>query len=151
MLISQRTIWKTSFVYDIRVPSRWVLATPRSISQGIAEYYAVAAQADDGDQEAKAESVEETTKKSSSKPKPEKKVKTPKPSKGRHELSPDELKEKKQLAFIFCGWAFCGAILIDQFILKNYVFPQTWPWNFVLATISVPFIAFYLWSGMWKK
>ncbi len=134
-----------------QVPSRWVLATPRSISQGIAEYYAVAAQANDGDQEAKADSVDEPTKKSSSKPKPEKKVKTPKPSRGRNALSPDELKEKKQLAFIFSGWAFCGAILIDQFILKNYVFPQTWPWNFMLATISVPFIAFYLWSGMWKK
>ena len=55
------------------------------------------------------------------------------------------------LAFIFCGWTFCGAILIDQFILKNYVFPQTWPWHFMLTTLVTPLIAIYLMTGMWKK
>ncbi|WP_299461335.1 general secretion pathway protein GspE [uncultured Gimesia sp.] len=135
-----------------QVPSRWVLATPRSISQGIAKYYAAAeTRNDDGEQEAETTAVESASKKSSKAPKPEKKVQERKPSKGKNELSPDQLKEKKQLAFIFSGWAFCGAILIDQFVLKNNVFPQTWPWNFVLTTISVPIIAFYLLSGMWKK
>ncbi|MCH9656225.1 MAG: general secretion pathway protein GspE [Planctomycetes bacterium] len=132
-----------------QVPSRWVLATPRSISQGIVNYYAAAA---NRNEETSSTTAQSSDSKPSKKPKPEKKVEKTKPSKKRgNELSPDELKEKKQMAFILCGWAFCGSILIDQYILKSYVFPQTWPWHFMLTTISVPLIAFYLLSGMWKK
>jgi hypothetical protein len=135
-----------------QVPSRWVLATPRSISQGIANYYAAAAsRSEESDQEAASTTADSSGKKSSKKVKPEKKAVKPKPSRGRNELPPEALKEKKQLAFIVCGWAFCGSIIVDQFLLKSYVFPQSWPWHFMLTTISVPFIAFYLMSGMWKK
>jgi len=135
-----------------QVPSRWVLATPRSISQGITNYYAAAATRDEqSDQEATSTAADSSTRKSSKSSKPEKKVEKPKPSRKGNQLSPDELKEKKQMAFIFSGWAFCGAILIDQFVLKSYVFPQSWPWHYMLTTISVPMIAFYLMSGMWKK
>lgn len=136
-----------------QVPSRWVLATPRSISQGIATYYAAAAaRSEESDEEVTSSATDSAPKKKSSKkPKPEKKAEKRKPSKRGNELSPDELKEKKQLTFILCGWAFCGAILVDQFLLKNYVFPQSWPWHFMLTTIAAPLIAFYIMSGMWKK
>lgn len=135
-----------------QVPSRWVLATPRSISQGIAKYYAAAEMRDADDaQETETNAADGASRQSAKSAKSEKKARQRKSPKPGSEYSPDELKEKKQLAFIFSGWAFCGAILIDQFILKAYVFPQTWPWHFVLTTISVPFITFYLMSGMWKK
>lgn len=135
-----------------QIPSRWVLATPRSISQGIAHHYAAAeTRNDEAEPEEKTAAARSASPKASKAAKPEKKAKEKKTSKGKPEFSPDELKEKKMLAFIFCGWAFCGALLIDQFVLKSYVFPQTWPWNFVLTTISVPFIAIYLFTGMWKK
>ncbi|MCA9014615.1 MAG: general secretion pathway protein GspE [Planctomycetaceae bacterium] len=134
-----------------QVPSRWVLAMPRSINDGIKNYYAAAEEMEDGDHATEAAATESKSKKTAKAAKPEKKVEKKKPARGGNQFSPEELKEKKQLAFIFSGWAFCAAILIDQFILKNYVFPQTWPWHFMLTTISVPIIAFYLMSGMWKK
>ncbi|MCA9005255.1 MAG: general secretion pathway protein GspE [Planctomycetaceae bacterium] len=134
-----------------QVPSRWVLAMPRSINNGITKYYA-AAEEHEADEPAAQEAAKDTgSKKAAKAAKPEKKEEKKKPQRGGAQLSPEELKEKKQLAFIFCGWAFCGAILIDQFILKNYVFPQTWPWHFMLTTLAAPIIAFYLMTGMWKK
>ncbi|WP_339734045.1 hypothetical protein [uncultured Gimesia sp.] len=131
-----------------QVPSRWVLAMPRSINSGIKQFYAAAEEVEDEEIPS-----EETASKTKSKKaaKPAKKVEKKKPARGPAQLSPEELKEKKQLAFIFSGWAFCGAILIDQFVLKNFLFPQTWPWHFMLTTLSVPIIAFYLMSGIWKK
>ncbi|MFK7779228.1 MAG: general secretion pathway protein GspE [Gimesia sp.] len=138
-----------------QVPSRWVLATPRSISEGIANFYAAAAnrnEESEGDQEETSTAGDRSAKKSAKVSKPAKKVEIPKPVRKRgNQFSPEELKEKKQMAFIFSGWAFCGALLIDQFVLKNYVFSQTWPWHFMLTTLSVPLIAFYLLSGMWKQ
>lgn len=131
-----------------QVPSRWVLAMPRSINEGIKKFYAAAEESEEEEAVSEDATAETKSKKAA---KPVKKVEKKKPARGPAQLSPEELKEKKQLAFIFSGWAFCAAILIDQFILKNYVFPQTWPWHFMLATISVPLIAFYLMSGMWKK
>ncbi|QDT40821.1 bacteriophage N4 adsorption protein B [Gimesia alba] len=129
-----------------QVPSRWVLAMPRSINTGIKQFYAAAEEVEEDPSE------EVSTKtKSKKETKPAKKVEKKKPARGPAQLSPEELKEKKMLAFIFSGWAFCGAILIDQFVLKNFVFPQTWPWHFMLTTLAVPIIAFYLMSGMWKK
>jgi len=134
-----------------QVPSRWVLAMPRSINNGISKYYA-AAEEQDAEEPAVQEAAKDSgSKKAAKAAKPEKKVEKKKPQRGEAQLSAEELKEKKQLAFIFCGWAFCGAILIDQFILKNYVFPQTWPWHFMLTTLVTPFIAIYLMTGMWKK
>jgi len=136
-----------------QVPSRWVLATPRSISQGIADFYAAAENRNaESEPEETASDGNSSTRKSAKSSKPAKKVEEPKPAKNRrNEISPEVLKEKKQMAFIFCGWAFCGSYLIDQFILKSYVFPQAWPWHYMLTTLSVPMIAFYLLSGMWKK
>lgn len=130
-----------------QIPSRWVLALPRSINNGIKQFYSAAEEAEE---ETSIEEMEEKPKAKKA-AKPAKKVEKKKAASGQPTLSPEELKEKKQLAFIFSGWAFCGAILIDQFILKNYVFPQTWPWHFMLTTLAVPIIAFYLMSGMWKK
>lgn len=133
-----------------QVPSRWVLAMPRSINEGIKKYYAAA---EESEAEAEVSAEEETSSPKSAKAaKPEKKKPAKKkPAKGESQLSPEQLKEKKQLSIIFSGWAFIGAILIDQFVLKTYVFPQTWPYHFVLTTLVTPVIAFYWMSGMWKK
>ncbi len=131
-----------------QVPARWVLAMPRSINNGITKYYAAAEEQDD---EAPVSEDAATDTKSKKAAKPEKKAVKKKPQRGGTQLTAEELKEKKMLAFVFCGWTFCGAILIDQFILKNYVFPQTWPWHFMLTTLVTPLIAIYLMTGMWKK
>ena len=131
-----------------QVPSRWVLAMPRSINEGIKKYYAAAEESEAEEEVA----VEETTSKKSAKAaKPAKKPEKKKPAKGESQLAPEQLKERKQLSIIFSGWAFIAALLIDQFVLKPYVFSQTWPWPWVLSTLSVPAIAFYWMSGMWKK
>lgn len=134
-----------------QVPSRWVLAMPRSINNGITKYYAAAEEQEDEEPAAAEAASGSKSKKAAKAAKPVKKVEKKKPQRGGSRLTAEELKEKKQLAFIFCGWAFCGAILIDQFILKNYVFSQTWPWHFMLTTLVTPFIAIYLMTGMWKK
>ncbi len=134
-----------------QVPSRWVLATPKSIRNGIIKYYAAREEREDIDQDVTSSTEDSSKKSPAKKTKTENKPKERKRSQGAPQLSPDALKEKKQLAFIFSGWAFCGAILLDQFVLKNYVFSQTWSYNFVLTTIVTPIIVFYLWSGMWKK
>lgn len=132
-----------------QVPTRWVLAMPRSINEGIRKYYAAAEEVEEEEEESVADTKQ--SKKAVKAAKPAKKPEKKKRVRGEEQLSPEQLKEKKMLAFIFCGWAFCGAILIDQFVLKSFVFPQTWPWHFMLTTITVPIIAFYLLSGMWKK
>ena len=132
-----------------QVPTRWVLAMPRSINEGIRKYYAAAEEVEEEEEESVADAKQ--SKKAAKAAKPAKKPEKKKRVRGEEQLSPEQLKEKKMLAFIFCGWAFCGAILIDQFVLKSFVFPQTWPWHFMLTTITVPIIAFYLLSGMWKK
>tara|TARA_R100001132_G_scaffold27545_2_gene35174 strand:- start:28348 stop:29394 length:1047 start_codon:yes stop_codon:yes gene_type:complete len=134
-----------------QVPSRWVLAMPRSINNGITKYYAAAEEQEDEEPVAADAATDTGSKKAAKAAKPEKKVEKKKPQRGGSQLTPEELKEKKQLAFIFCGWAFCGSILIDQFLLKSFVFPQTWPWHFMLTTLVTPLIAIYLMTGMWKK
>ncbi|WP_417392309.1 hypothetical protein [Gimesia sp.] len=134
-----------------QVPSRWVLAMPRSINNGITKYYAAAEEQEDEEPVAADAATDTGSKKAAKAAKPEKKVEKKKPQRGGSQLTEEQLKEKKQLAFIFCGWAFCGAILIDQFILKSFVFPQTWPWHFMLTTLVTPLIAIYLMTGMWKK
>ncbi|QDT91024.1 GspE/PulE/PilB domain-containing protein [Gimesia algae] len=134
-----------------QVPSRWVLAMPRSINTGIVKYYAAAEEQDDEEPAAEEAATDSRSKKAAKPAKPVKKVEKKKPQRGGNQLTAEELKEKKMLAFIVCGWTFCGAILIDQFLLKNYVFPQTWPWHFMLTTLVTPLIAIYLMTGMWKK
>ena len=94
-----------------QVPARWVLAMPRSINTGITKYYAAAEEQDD---EAPVSEDAATDTKSKKAAKPEKKAVKKKPQRGGTQLTAEELKEKKMLAFVFCGWTFCGAILISR-------------------------------------
>ncbi|MEZ6048815.1 MAG: hypothetical protein R3C11_25195 [Planctomycetaceae bacterium] len=40
------------------------------------------------------------------------------------DLSEDEQKQRKQVAWIVLSWSFIGGVLLDNFVLKPYVLPD---------------------------
>tara|TARA_R100000789_G_scaffold58494_1_gene56420 strand:- start:15884 stop:16906 length:1023 start_codon:yes stop_codon:yes gene_type:complete len=116
-------------------PMRAVIATPLQINQSIAKYYAPGArdEAIAAQFESKSVGGGKKSGKSSGKAKAEK---------PKSEMTDAEKKENFQLGLIFMCWAVVGSALIDQFLIKPYLFPR---WSFFLGLIFiVPPIAFFL-------
>ncbi|MCA8989744.1 MAG: general secretion pathway protein GspE, partial [Planctomycetaceae bacterium] len=105
-------------------PMRAVIATPLQINQGIAKYYAPGAR-----DEAAAVEVS-----SSSGGKKKKNSNTGSASANAPELTEKQKQEKKMVGLIILLWSFIGSALIDQFVIKPYLFPR---WSFFVGVIFI--------------
>lgn len=128
------------------LPIRAVIATPLSINQGIAKYYAAGmrneAAADEAIKKAggKAGKFGGARSKKSSK-------KSGAIRKRFKDLSPDEQYQRTQLGYVIMCWATVGSALVDQFVLKGRVFPFArlafFPFDQFLLTLFVPALAIW--------
>ncbi len=105
------------------VPIRRVMATPRSINQGIAKYYAPGMRDE-------AVSGASTTATASSK----------KPRKVVSQLSEEERSQRKNMGYLFIMWALIGSILIGVFGLAD----QSAMIRYMPAFIVTPAVAFWV-------
>ncbi|MBB01976.1 MAG: hypothetical protein ACE37I_09755 [Rubinisphaera brasiliensis] len=133
-------------------PMRAVIATPLQINQGIARHYAAGER-----DEAAAESFGaggSSSGKKSKKSGGEKKKESAKPAKDLSKMTEQEKKEHRLMGVIIFCWTFIGSALIDQFVIKPYIFP-TWSF-FVGVILVVPPVVFIMmydsyFKGFFKK
>ncbi len=134
---------------------RPVIATPLSINQGIAKYYAAGlrdeSKADEG---LKGKPRTATTTKGRAKG----------PRKRYKNLSPEEQYERKQLGYIVMCWGTVASVLVDQFVLKGRLIPlgsgavfNEFPFDFVLpggqfllSFFVPPIVIWWVFKVYWK-
>lgn len=115
-------------------PMRVVIATPLQINQGIAKYYAPG--------ERDEALVQDVTTGKRKKSKSGSKAKGKAAAKAKQELSDDEKQSQKMIAILILCWATIGSAVIDQFVIKAYIFPR---WSFFVGLVLiVPPIAFFM-------
>ncbi len=102
------------------VPMRVVMATPRAVNQGIAQYYAPGMREEVADAPAAKGGKKTSAGKGQS------------AGKSMSQLSPDEQKERKQLGILMMTWSIIGSVAIDQFLI---------PKGLLLSGI-IPFLSF---------
>lgn len=126
------------------VPMRVVMATPRAVNQGIAQYYAPGMR----------EEVEDPEPVAGGK-KSGKAGKKTGPRKPMSQLSEGEKKERKQVGLIIISWAIVGSALIDTFVLPDGLLVSGWfpglaflPFLFTL--IVPPIAIWYVLKVYWK-
>ena len=113
-------------------PMRSVIATPLQINQAIAKYYAPGER-----DEAVAEEISPGKRSKSGAKKKSKAANKP-----QENLSDDEKKQQKSMAILFLCWSFIGSALVDQFVIKAYIFPR---WSFFVGLILIaPPIVFFM-------
>jgi len=130
-------------------PMRAVIATPLQINQGIARHYAAGERdetAADSYDAATAQSGKKSKKSGSSK----KGASSKKPQKNFSQMSEQEKKEHRLLGIIIFCWIFIGSALVDQFVIKNYLFP-TWSFFLGLVLIVPPIAFFAMYDTYFKK
>lgn len=130
---------------DLRVrfgmPSRAVIASPLAINQAIAKYYAPGA---------RNESAADTKSKSGKTAKPVNKAKDKSAQKS--DAAPRmDADQKYMLEILFSCWAIIGAVVVDQFVMKTLVLPQSWSYSsFILTFFAVIGVGTY-WFSLRKK
>ena len=123
------------------VPMRRVIATPRSIEQGIATYYAPGMR----DEAATEYSEAEGAKASGAGKKGAAAKKLVRFSK----LTDEERRQRKSLGIIIMCWATIGSLVLDQFVLKSILVPN-WSNLFLLSFFVPPFAIWYVLKVYWK-
>lgn len=123
------------------IPMRPVLATPLSINQGIAKYYAPGMR-----DEVLAEPEPET--KSSQKPN-KKKAKKPKAAGKSEKPSADQKAQRKQLGILLICWAFILPAILE-FLVYPMLF-KPWPHSVPYSSLVVaPIVTFLVTQVYWK-
>ncbi|HUE13551.1 MAG TPA: hypothetical protein VMR25_05265 [Planctomycetaceae bacterium] len=132
------------------LPMRAVIATPLSINQGIAKYYAAGMRNE--------AAADEAIRKAGGKPRKTAGPKSKKSSAVRKrfkDLAPEEQYQRTQLGYIIMCWGAVGSALIDQFVLKGRVFPFArlpyFPLDQFLLTLFVPaLVIWWVIKEYWK-
>ena len=127
----------------VGVPMRVVMATPRAVNQGIAQYYAPGMR----------EEVEETEALKGGKTGKAGGKKTA--GKPMSQLSESEKKERKQVGLILMLWAIIGSALLDSFLIPDVLKLSTWiPFlsfmPFFLTLFIPPLAIWYVLNVYWK-
>lgn len=123
------------------MPMRAVIASPRSINQAIAKYYA-AGMRDESSAEDIAAASPSTARKRKSKP-PRKRV---------SQLSPEEQRERRQYGILFINGSIIGSVLLDEFVLRGPLGFVNWMvFGHFLATLIVPpLVILWVFRVYWK-
>lgn len=119
------------------IPMRAVIATPLSVNQAIAKYYAP------GVRDEAASDANVAGKKS----KGEKKAAADKP-KRKSEMSAEELRQQKMIGIIILCWSFAGAYLIDNFLILPFL--AGWSALYLTVFIIPPIVGFVVWQKYFK-
>lgn len=119
------------------IPIRGVLATPLSINQGIAKYYAPGAR----------QELAEEVRARGGKKAPSGAGK-PVRAKPMSQLSPEELQQRKQMGILFICWSVIGSVVLDQLVI-----PTSWqvPYIGLLALFVPPATIAFVWKVYWRK
>lgn len=125
------------------IPMRSALATPLSINQAIARYYAPGVR----DEAVETTTNKKTGKKQAGKPKRKKQQGPKRKEQGMANLPPEEQRERRMLGIIMMCWAIIGSVLLDYFFLTTF-FDYEWPFRLVL--VVAPLVIFYVLRIYWK-
>jgi curved DNA-binding protein CbpA len=124
------------------LPIRAVIATPLSINQGIAKYYAAGMRNEAAADEAIKKAGGKAGKFGGARSKKSGAIR-----KRFKDLSPDEQYQRTQLGYVIMCWATVGSALVDQFVLKGRLFPFArlafFPFDQFLLTLFVPALAIW--------
>lgn len=133
------------------MPMRGVLATPLSINQGIAKYYAPGMR-DEVIEEARgdAEGKTEKGKKTGGQAAKGKKGSAKSPVKTWAQLSDEERYQKRQIGILIMCWVTIACVLLDQYVVLSYVFPGSSTFFMPLTFLGVPAAIFYVFKVFWK-
>lgn len=115
------------------MPSKFALATPRSVNQAIAKYYAPGMREEVGDASANESSKSEGVSRKSAKDKDSKKKKA---KAAATPLSAEELSQRKLMGIMFICWS-----LIGSFLLGHYVVSPLFDKNPVITYLLMALIA----------
>ncbi len=127
-------------------PMRAVMATPRAVNQGIAQYYPPGTRED----------VEEPEGLAAGKSAPGKKTKKAAgPRKRMSELSSGEQQERKQWGYLIMIWSIMGSALVDYLVIPEAMKLSTWvPFlsflPFFLTLFIPPIAIWYVLKVYWK-
>lgn len=130
-------------------PMRVVIATPRQIHQGLAKHYAPGERDEAVEQEYEA-SLSAGKKGASKKKKEGKSAKAGKKEKPASQMTAQEKKERFQMGLLYVCWATIGSAIVDQFVIKQYLFPR-WSFFIGLMLIIPPIVFFAVYDSHLKK
>ncbi|MDA0833057.1 MAG: general secretion pathway protein GspE [Planctomycetota bacterium] len=120
---------------------RAVIASPLAINQAIAKYYAPGA---------RSESAADTKTKSGKTGKPVNKPKE-KTAKKSADAPAADSEQKFMMELLFSCWAIIGSVVVDQFVMKTLVLPQSWAYSsYILTVFAVIGVGTY-WFALRKK
>jgi hypothetical protein len=128
------------------VPMRTVLATPLSINQGIAKFYAPGMR----DEAVEDEATGKKTKTAKTKARKTTRKSTEK-------SSPEEARQQRLLGIIIMCWGTIGSALLDSFVVMPLLFGNTASFTliffscpFLLTLFSAPILGWYVYKTYWK-
>ena len=127
------------------LPMRAVIATPRSVRQGIAQFYAPGMRDEARGQAAATGGSSSGGKKKASR--------AAGPVKAMSQLSEGEQRERKQVGWLLICWGFIVPIMLDEFVLKPYILPNFMliPYVPSVATFLIsPAVVWYVRNVYWK-
>ena len=130
------------------VPMRTVLATPLSINQGIAKFYAPGM---------RDEAVGDETAASGKKTRTAKTKARKAASKSTEKSSPEEVRQQRFLGIIIMCWGTIGSVLLDRWVVMPLLFGKTASFTllffgcpFLITLFSVPILGWFVYKTYWK-
>lgn len=131
------------------MPMRAVIATPLSINQGIAKYYAAGMRNEAAVETIAGDGKKRTTTRS----------KSAKVYKRYRELTPEEQQHRTQIGYIIICWGIAGSWMVDNFLLKGRLIPWkpghallgNFPFDQLLLTFFIPpLVIWWVYKVYWK-
>src|SRR5690606_19314084 len=127
-------------------PMRVVMATPRAVNQGIAQYYPP------GVREDVADPIASPGGKPAKGAKGAKAAQPAGPRKPMAQLPPEEQQKRKNIGYLIMMWAVMGSALVDTFVIPEGMKLSNWiPFlPFFLTLIIPPIAIWYVLKVYWK-
>ena len=121
------------------MPMRAVIATPLSVNQAIAKYFAPGMR----DEAAGAQAVASTTKKTKSSKKA-----APKNRSSPSQMTADEKQQRKYLGYILLCWSVIGAAALDFLVVSKLL---GWNSSYLAVSIVAPAACYFVWQNYLKS
>jgi hypothetical protein len=120
------------------MPMRAVIATPLSVNQAIAQYFAPGMRDEAaGDQAAPASKQKNSSKKAA-----------PKKKQAASQMTADELQQRKLLGVILICWSVIGSAALDYFVVTKVL---GWNSSYLALLTVAPVLSFFIWASHIKK
>jgi hypothetical protein len=120
------------------MPMRAVIATPLSVNQAIAKYFAPGMRDEAAGEQA---ATPATRKKKSAK------KAAPKQRQSPSQMTPDEKQQRKYLGYIMLCWSIIGSAVIDYFVVRGLL---GWDMPYIAVLVLAPIACFFVWGSYIK-